>query len=129
MAEPGTTAQAVSVAATTSGLTAFGIATGIEPMYLLAGALGGLYSLSVLDYQRRAERIAAVIAGAILAGGATEFVLHLMLGVEIKALAGAIPYAGFPVASVIGFSTHKFIAPAVARLSKAWAEKVGGKNV
>ena len=45
MAEPTSSAAALA-AATATGLTVFGVATGLHPAILLAGLAGGLWALS-----------------------------------------------------------------------------------
>ena len=66
MAEP--TSSAVIAVATASGLTVFGVATGLQPAVLLAGLAGGLLSLSLEDPMPAWKRVALIVMAALVAG-------------------------------------------------------------
>ena len=56
MAEP--TSSAVLAGATATGLTLFGVATGLHPAILLAGLAGGLWALSYQEPAPALKRVA-----------------------------------------------------------------------
>jgi hypothetical protein len=62
-------AAAAAIAITSTGLTVFGIATGLHPQYLVAGSVGGLWWLSYQDGpQPLAKRLAANAISSVIAG-------------------------------------------------------------
>jgi uncharacterized membrane protein YjjB (DUF3815 family) len=62
-------AAAAAIAITSTGLTVFGIATGLHPQYLVAGSVGGLWWLSYQDGpQPLSKRFAANAISSVVAG-------------------------------------------------------------
>jgi hypothetical protein len=104
---------ALIAAATTGGLTIFGHATGLAPDLLIAGALGGLWSLTKIQDARPWDRVAAVAAGSLLAAIGVQAGVELLAGIGVQVSAGALR---LPVAVAIGFLAHSRIAPAMMRL-------------
>lgn len=67
MAEPTATAAA-SIGLTATGLTVFGVATGLRPELLLAGVTGALWALSYADPMPVWRRLAITVITALVAG-------------------------------------------------------------
>lgn len=123
MAEP--TAAAAAIAVTSTGLSIFGIATGLHPQYLVAGSVGGLWWLSYQsDPQPLAKRFAANAISSVIAGFLTPLAVEL---VKIQEVVFSTHLARdllpFPVAVGIGFLAYSRIGPAILRASDPFSKQ------
>ena len=123
MAEP--TAATAAIAVTSTGLSIFGIATGLHPQYLVAGSVGGLWWLSYQsDPQPLAKRFAANAISSVIAGFLTPLAVEL---VKIQEVVFSTHLARdllpFPVAVGIGFLAYSRIGPAILRASDHFSKQ------
>lgn len=120
MAEP--TSSAI-VAATTAGLTLFGLATGLDQTVLLAGFAGGLWALSYQDPVPAAQRITFSITAAVVAGylAPAAAMGAMVFGGPVKTL-DIVFIRGAAV--LIGFLAHKVLGPIILRKSSEKIEEV-----
>jgi len=114
MAEIATGASVIAL--TTTGVTLFGVATGVHPELLIAGITGGLWALSYSEPIPVARRVAITAVTALVAGYLTPVAVALLrvsawLPAEIEQEI-VLP----PVAVLLGFLAHRIIGPAVIRL-------------
>lgn len=118
-------AAAAAIAITSTGLTVFGIATGLHPQYLVAGAVGGLWWLSYQDTpQPLAKRFTANAISSVIAGFLTPLAVEL---VKIQEVVFSTQLARdllpFPVAVGIGFLAYSRIGPAILRASYPFSKQ------
>lgn len=123
MAEPTSSTIAVA-AATATGLTVFGVATGLQPAILLAGLAGGLWALSYQDPVPAWKRVSVTVIASLVAGYLAPAVC---VGVtEIngwpRALSGDL--VQLPIAVLIGLLAHRVIGPAILRIAAKKADEV-----
>ena len=123
MAEP--MAAVAAIAITSTGLAVFGIATGLHPQYLVAGAVGGLWWLSYQDGpQPLAKRLAANAISSVIAGFLTPLAVEV---VKIQEVFFATQFARdilqYPVAVGIGFLAYSRIGPAILLASDKLTSK------
>lgn len=115
MSEPIASASAITL--TTTGLTIFGVATGLRPELLLAGVTGALWALSYGEPLPPARRITITVITALVAGYLTPAVVALL---RLKAILPTEIDLGMvqpPAAVMIGFLAYRVIGPAVVRLA------------
>lgn len=123
MAEP-TTSAAVMAAATATGLTVFGVATGLHPAILLAGLAGGLWALSYHPPMGSARRVAVTIMAAVVAGYLSPAVAAGLTAISIWPQTVTREMAQLPIAVMIGLLSHRVLGPALLRIAARKAEEV-----
>ena len=117
-------AAAAAIAITSTGLTVFGIATGLHPQYLVAGAVGGLWWLSYQDTpQPLAKRFTANAISSVIAGFLTPLAVELVKIQEVFSTQIARDLLPFPVAIGIGFLAYSRIGPAILRASYPFSKQ------
>lgn len=117
-------AAAAAIAITSTGLTVFGIATGLHPQYLVAGAVGGLWWLSYQDTpQPLAKRFTANAISSVIAGFLTPLTVELVKIQEVFSTQLARDLLPFPVAVGIGFLAYSRIGPAILRASYPFSKQ------
>ena len=117
-------AAAAAIAITSTGLTVFGIATGLHPQYLVAGAVGGLWWLSYQDTpQPLAKRFTANAISSVIAGFLTPLAVELVKIQEVFSTQIARDLLPFPVAIGIGFLAYSRIGPAILRASDLFSRQ------
>ena len=123
MPEP-TASTVAAVTLTGTGLTLFGIATGLHPMLLLAGLAGGWWALSYqndpMPLLRRCSTlgISALAAGWITPPAVAGTVSAGWLGPNAT---GEI--LQYPGALIVGLLAHAVLGPALMKLA---AKKIEG---
>ena len=117
-------AAAAAIAITSTGLTVFGIATGLHPQYLVAGAVGGLWWLSYQDTpQPLAKRFTVTAISSVIAGFLTPLAVELVKIQEVFSTQIARDLLPFPVAIGIGFLAYSRIGPAILRASDLFSRQ------
>lgn len=122
MAEPAS--SAVLAAATTAGLTIFGVATGLHPSILLAGLAGGLWALSYQEPTPAWKRVAVTIMAGIVAGYLTPAVAAGVTSIGAWPQAVTSDLVQLPIAVLIGLLSHRVLGPALLRIAAQKAEEV-----
>lgn len=121
MAEP--TTSVAFAAATATGLTIFGVATGLHPAILLAGLAGGLWALSYQDPAPAWRRIAVTIMAAIIAGYLTPAVAAGVTSISAWPNAVTRDLIQLPIAVLIGLLAHRVLGPALLRIAEQKAQE------
>lgn len=116
MAEPTTSAAALA-AATATGLTIFGVATGLHPSILLAGFAGGLWALSSQPPAPIVRRVSLTVLAAIIAGYFTPAIAAGVTSLQAWPDSVTREMVQFPIAVVIGLLSHSVLRPALVRLA------------
>lgn len=122
MAEP--TSSAVVAVATATGLTVFGVATGLHPAILLAGLAGGLWALSYQPPTSAGKRAAITIMAAVIAGYLTPAVAAGVSSTGVLPQALARDVVQLPIAVFIGLLSHRVLGPALLRFASRKVEEV-----
>lgn len=120
MAEPSITAGT----AVATGLTLFGVSTGLDPAILIAGLAGGLWAESYHPPTSIYRRVALVALAALLAGYlAPAFAAVAASSETIRGLF-TITALQLPVAVLVGLTSHRVLGPAFMRLANKQAEEL-----
>lgn len=123
MAEP-TASTAAAFSLTASGLTVFGIITGLHPMLLLAGLAGGWWALSYQsDPMPMVRRITALSISSLAAAWITPPAVAATVGAGWLGPAATGDLLQFPGAMIVGLLAHAALGPA---LMKFTAKKIEG---
>jgi len=122
MAEP--TSSAVVAVATATGLTVFGVATGLHPAILLAGLAGGLWALSYQSPTSAGKRAAVTIMAAVIAGYLTPAVAAGVSSTGVLPQALTRDVVQLPIAVFIGLLSHRVLGPALLRFASRKVEEV-----
>lgn len=120
MPEP-TSSLAATVTAT--GLTLFGVATGLHPSILLAGLAGGLWALSYQEPSPAWRRIAVTVMAAVIAGYLTPAVAAGVTSISAWPNAVTRDLVQLPIAVLIGLLAHRVLGPALLRIAEQKIEE------
>ncbi len=123
MAEPTTSAAALA-AATATGLTIFGVATGLHPSILLAGLAGGLWALSYQEPSPAWKRVALTVMASIVSGYLTPAVAMGVTSFDAWPHSVTRDVVQLPIAVLIGLLSHRVLGPALMRFAAQKAEEV-----
>lgn len=120
MAEPSITAGT----AVATGLTIFGISTGLDPAILIAGLAGGLWAQSYHPPTTIWRRVALIALASILAGYLAP--AFAAVAASSETIRGIFPLTALqlPVAVLIGLTSHRVLGPAFMRLANKKAEEL-----
>lgn len=116
--------SAAAAALTAAGLTLFGVATGIHPMLLVAGFVGGWWFNSYGTPLPLRQRISSGLIAALVAAWTTPPILAWVTSFSAWPPTVPPPLAGFPCALAIGFLTHKVLGPALLKIAEKKVEEV-----
>ncbi len=118
MTEP----SAASAWLAASGLTFFGISTGLDPAVLIAGFAGGVWAQSYQDPMPPWRRLALVVLASILAGYLAPTLAAFVL--SFSRSPGAVTHEALrlPIAVLLGLTSHKVLGPAVMKFATKRAE-------
>lgn len=123
MPEP-TASTVAAISITGTGLTLFGIATGLHPMLLLAGLAGGWWALSYqTDAMPLMRRCSTLGISALAAGWITPPAVAATVGAGWLGPAATGDLLQFPGALIVGLLAHAALGPA---LMKFTAKKIEG---
>lgn len=122
MPEP--TSSTAAVVLTGTGLTVFGIATGLHPMLLLAGLGGGWWALSYQEAPMPlVRRISTLGISALAAAWITPPATAAVVGAGWLGQAATGELLQYPAALLTGLLAHAAIGPALMKLA---ARKIEG---
>ena len=120
MAEPSITAGT----AVATGLTIFGISTGLDPAILIAGLAGGLWAQSYDPSAALWRRFPLIALAAIVSGYLAPAVAAVAASSETVRGIFTLSALQLPVAVLIGLTSHRVLGPAVMRLAAKKAEDI-----
>lgn len=106
----------------TGGLTVFGIATGIDPMLLVAGFIGCWWYNSYLPELGFVQRISSGIIAGLVAAWLTPPLVGWVTSLDRWPPSVPPSIVGWPAALLIGFLTHRVIGPALLKNATKKAE-------
>lgn len=120
MAEPSVTVGT----ALATGLTVFGVSTGLDPAVLIAGVAGGLWAQSYHPPTSIWRRLALICLAAILAGYLAP--VATAIAATSETVRGIIPFSSLqlPIAVVVGLTAHRVLGPAFMRFAAKKAEEL-----
>ncbi len=119
MAEPSVTAGT----AVATGLTIFGISTGLDPAILIAGLAGGLWAQSYHPPAGIWRRLTLIALASILAGYLAPAVAAVAASSETVRGIFTLTALQLPVAVLIGLTSHRVLGPAFMRFAAKKAEE------
>lgn len=123
MPEPTSSAAALA-AATATGLTIFGVATGLHPSILLAGLAGGLWALSYQEPSPAWKRVGLTVMASIVSGYLTPAVAAGVTSLGAWPQSVTRDVVQLPIAVLIGLLSHRVLGPALMRFAAQKAEEV-----
>lgn len=120
MAEPSVTVGT----ALATGLTVFGVSTGLDPAVLIAGVAGGLWAQSYHPPTSIWRRLALICLAAILAGYLAP--VATAFAASTDTIKGIITFSALqlPIAVLVGLTSHRVLGPAFMRLAAKKAEEL-----
>lgn len=119
MAEPSVTVGT----ALATGLTIFGVSTGLDPAVLIAGAAGGLWAQSYHPPSTIWRRLALIALAALLAGYLAPAVAAVAATSETIRGIFALTALQLPVAVLVGLTSHRVLGPAVMKFAAKKVEE------
>lgn len=120
MAEPSATVAGIAA----TGLTFFGIATGLDPAILIAGFAGGVWAQSYHPPMNIWRRLALIVMASILAGYLAPAAAAAVMSFGNTQGAFTLAALQLPVAVLIGLTSHRVLGPAVMRFAAKKAEEL-----
>lgn len=120
MTEPSITAGA----AVATGLTLFGVSTGLDPAVLIAGLAGGLWAQSYHPPIGLGRRTALVALASLLAGYLAPAVAAVAASSETVRGIFSLSALQLPVAVFIGLTSHRVLGPALMRFASKKSEEL-----
>ena len=119
MAEPSITAGT----AVATGLTIFGISTGLDPAILIAGFAGGVWAQSYHPPTTFWRRLALVALASLLAGYLAPAFAAVASSSETIRGIFTLTALQLPAAVLIGLTSHRVLGPAFMRFAAKKAEE------
>jgi len=120
MAEPSATVAGIAA----TGLTFFGIATGLDPAILIAGFAGGVWAQSYHPPMSIWRRLALIVMASILAGYLAPAAAAAVMSFGNTHGAFTLTALQLPVAVLIGLTSHRVLGPAIMRFAAKKAEEL-----
>lgn len=113
-----------AIGLTAAGITLFGVATGLDPVLLFAGAGGGWWAMTYQPVLGAIDRLSRIGISALVGGWGSPLAVGYAAGAGW--LPEAVPQhvAGFPVALGIGLLAVDVIGRGVLRLAQRKAEEI-----
>ncbi|MFA5387741.1 MAG: putative holin [Candidatus Paceibacterota bacterium] len=118
MAEPSATTAGLAA----TGLTFFGVATGLDPAILIAGFAGGVWAQSYHPPMSIWRRLALIVMASILAGYLAPAAAAAVMSFGNTQGAFTLTALQLPVAVLIGLTSHRVLGPAIMRFAAKKAE-------
>lgn len=120
MAEPSATTAGIAA----TGLTFFGVATGLDPALLIAGFAGGVWAQSYHPPTSIWRRLSLIALASILAGYLAPAAAAAAM--SFGSVQGAFTLAALqlPIAVLIGLTSHRVLGPALMRFAAKKAEEL-----
>ncbi|WP_234085280.1 hypothetical protein [Azonexus sp. R2A61] len=118
-------AEPIAPTLTSTGLIVLGVATGLDPMQLLAGFIGcWWYNTYVTPPLPIVQRLTSGILAALVAAWVTPPVLAWVTGSAWWPAHVPRGTVGLPLALAAGFLTHRVLGPALLRLAQKKVEDI-----
>lgn len=116
-------AEPIAPTLASGGLVVLGIATGINPMFLVAGFIGcWWYNTYVQPPLPIIQRLTSALIAALVAAWTAPPVLAWLTGSPWWPAYVPAPTVGFPLALAAGFLTHRVIGPGLLRIAQKKVE-------
>lgn len=107
-----------------TGITVFGVATGLHPELLLAGFAGGLWYQSYPSAASIGTRFTSSIISAVVAAYLSPVASVIIHKITKQLHDVGVDLIRLPIALIIGFLTYRVIAPALLKFSIKHADKL-----
>ena len=120
MAEPSATTAGLAA----TGLTFFGVATGLDPAILIAGFAGGVWAQSYHPPMSIWRRLALIVMASSLAGYLAPAAAAAVMSFGNTQGAFTLTALQLPVAVLIGLTSHRVLGPAIMRFAAKKAEEL-----
>lgn len=120
MAEP--SASAAGIAAT--GLTIFGVSTGLDPSILIAGFAGGVWAQSYHPPVAIWRRLLMTLLASILAGYLTPAIAAGVASFDTARNVFTLEVLQLPIAVLVGLTSHRVLGPAIMRFASKKVEEL-----
>lgn len=112
----------LTASATAAGLVVAGVATGLQPELLVAGAAGGWWAMSYQEPLPALKRGTRIVLSALVAAWSTP------LAASFVDLPGRMHLLQFPVALLIGLVTIDVMGLGVLSMVRRFIERRGGSS-
>lgn len=119
MAEPSVTAGTVFA----TGLTVFGISTGLNPAVLIAGVAGGLWAQSYHPPTAIWRRLAMIAVASLLAGYLAPVMAAIVGASDTVRGIFTLEALQLPFGVVVGLTSHRVLGPAIMRFASKKADE------
>lgn len=119
MAEP----SVIVGTALATGLTLFGVSTGLDPAVLIAGVAGGLWAQSYNQPSSIWRRLALVALASLLSGYLAPALS--MMAAASETVNNIIPFHALklPVSVLVGLTSHRVLGPAFMKFASKKVEE------
>ena len=119
MAEPSVTIGT----ALATGLTIFGVSTGLDPAILIAGAAGGLWAQSYHPPTIIWRRLALICLAAVLSGYLAPAIAAVAS--SSQTIRGIFTFSALqlPIAVLVGLTSHRVLGPAFMKFAAKKVEE------
>ena len=109
---------------TAAGVTLFGVATGLDPALLCAGAAGGWWAMTYQPVLGALDRVSRVSLSALVGGWGSPLAVGYAAGNGWLPDTVPTQVAGFPVALGLGLLAVDVIGRALLRFAQRKAQEV-----
>lgn len=113
-----------AIGLTAAGITLFGVATGLDPVLLFAGAGGGWWAMTYQPVLGAIDRLSRIGISALAGGWGSPLAVGYAAGAGWLPQAVPQHVAGFPVALCIGLLAVDVIGRGALRFAKRKAEEI-----
>lgn len=120
MAEPSATTAGIAA----TGLTFFGVATGLDPALLIAGFAGGVWAQSYHPPTSIWRRLSLIALASILAGYLAPAAAAAAMSFGSVQGVFTLAVLQLPIAVLIGLTSHRVLGPALMRFAAKKAEEL-----
>lgn len=116
--------SATAAAATATGLTVFGVSTGLDPAVLIAGFAGGVWAQSYHPPMNILQRVGAALVASVIAGYLAPTTASVVASLDSVREIFTVAMLQLPVAVLVGLMTHKVIGPALMKFATKKVDEV-----
>ena len=113
-----------AAAATATGLTVFGVSTGLDPAVLIAGFAGGVWAQSYHPPMNIFQRVGVTLLASVIAGYLAPATASVVASLESVRGIFTVATLQLSVAVLVGLMTHKVIGPTLMKLATKKADEV-----
>jgi len=116
--------SAPAAAATATGLTIFGVSTGLDPAVLIAGFAGGVWAQSYHPPMHILQRVGLTMIASVIAGYLAPATASVAVSLDVARGIFTVATLQLPVAVLVGLMSHKVIGPAIMKFATKKADEV-----